>query len=74
MKRQRGHRKLRDETAEWQGGCHPEVTPPPGTKSEEYVRHTLTHTRNCTWRRGPRTEPQEPKYSRVKEEAADRDC
>lgn len=44
MKRQGVHRKLRDETAEWEAVIT-EVTPPPptpGTKSEEHVRHTLT--------------------------------
>lgn len=64
MKRQGVHRKLRDETAEWEAVIT-EVTPPsPGTKSEEYVRHTLTHTEIVHGEEDPGQSPRSPKYSR----------
>lgn len=73
MKRQGVHRKLRDETAEWEAVIT-EVTAPPPRHQVRGVCETHPHPhRNCTWRRGPRTEPQEPQiFKEQKEEAADR--
>lgn len=62
MKRQGVHRKLRDETAE-QDAVITEVTCPQVTGVCE--THPHPH-RNCTWRGGPRTEPQEPQHSKSK--------